>query len=276
MALTSVRRLAPFVVLAAAASVYAGVKTIPLYLRLAAASDARLAALEATPRGGVLTADSFGQVEDNWWFLGDDFRDVRKRQLVTEYFALSGVLFRAVDIEAPLGVSDVRFRPRYKLSPPSCLDEHGGLELGAFRGIDIKATHDAVLAGIAALRQRIVAAGGALDELELEVGFVGAPPAGLPERRVIVGRWRPDRYEGWSARIERAGIGKTRTVRLPKELAGTDAEILLYQVGGETRRLGAARDRLDYVPWKQPAAYWVLACPARDPACFVVAATRLQ
>lgn len=275
-ALGTARRLAPLVLLAASASVYAGVKTIPLYLRLAEASDARLAALEATPRGGVFTADSFGQVEDNWWFLGDDFRDVRKRQLVTEYFALSGVLFRAVDIEAPLGVSDVRFRPRYKLSPPGCLDEQGGLELGAFRGIDLKATHDAVLAGIAALRQRIAAAGGALEELEVEVGFVGARPAGMPERRVIVGRWRPERYEGWAARIERGGIGKTRTVRLPKELAGTDAEVLVYQVGGETRRLGAARDRLEYVPWKQPGAYWVLACPAADPACFVVAAARLQ
>jgi len=272
--LATARRLAPFVLLAVAASVYAGVKTIPLYLRLDEASEARLAALEATPRGGVFTADSFDQVEDSWWFLGDDFRDVKKRQLVTTYFALSGVLFRAVDTEAPLGVSDVRFRPRYKVSPPSCLDEHGGLELGAFRGIDVAATHAAIVAGIAALQGRIAAGGGTLEELELEVGFVGAPPAGMP-RRLIVGRWRPDRYEGWAARIERGGIGKTRSVRLPKELAGTDAEVLLYEVGGETRRLGTARDRLEYVPWKQPAAYWLLACPPKDPACFVIAATRL-
>lgn len=275
-ALVTTRRLAPFVVLAAAASVYAGVKTIPLYLRLDAASEARLAALEATPRGGVFTAESFGQVEDTWWFLGDDFRDVKKRQLVTDYFALGGVLFRAVDIEAPLGVSDVRFRPRYQLAPAGCLDEHGGLELGAFRGIDLKATHDAIGAAIASLRQRIAADGGSLEELELEVGFVGAPPAGLPERRLLVGRWRPDRYDGWAARIDRTGVGKTRTVRLPKELAGADAEVLLYQVGGETRRLGTARDRLDYVPWKQPGAYWALFCPAADKACFVIAAARLQ
>jgi hypothetical protein len=274
-ALVTARRLAPFVLLAVAASVYAGFKTIPLYLRLDEASDARLAALEAAPPGAVFTAESFGQVEDTWWFLGDDFRDIRKRQLITDYFALGGVLFRGVDIEAPLGLSDVRFRPRYKVSPPGCLDEHGGLELGSFRGIDVKATHDAIGTAIIALRQRLAARRGTLEELELEVGFVGAPPAGLPERRLIVGRWRPDRYEGWAARIERGGIGKTRTVKLPKELAGTDAEILLYQVGGETRRLGTARDRLDYVPWKQPAAYWALACPPQDQVCFVIAATRL-
>jgi hypothetical protein len=289
--LVTVRRLAPFVVLAAAASVYAAAKTIPLYLRLQEASDARLAALEATPPGAVFTAESFGQVGDSWWFLGDDFRDVKKRQLVTDYFALGGVLFRAIDIEAPLGVSDVRLRPRYKVSPAGCLDEHGGLELGAFRGIDVKATHDAVRAAIAALQQRIAAKGGTLEELELEVGFVGAPPAGLPPRRLLVGRWRPDRYDGWVARVERTGMGKTRRIRLPKELAGTDAEVLLYQVGGETRRIGTAREPLEYIPWKAPGAYWVLACPAQQdgkdgkdskdskdskaPACFVIAATRL-
>ena len=275
-ALVTARRLVPFVLLAAFASIYAGTRTIPLYLRLHEASEARLAALEAAPRGAVFTAESLGQVADTWWFLGDDFRDLKKRQMITDYFALAGVTFRAVDIEAPLGISDVRFRPRYQVSQPGCLDEHGGLELGAFRGIDIKATHDAVTMAIAALRQRIAARGGTLEELEVEVGFVGAPPAGLPPRRLIVGRWRPEGYVGWSARIERGGIGKTRTVRLPKDLAATDAEVLLYQVGGEARRLGTARDRLDYVPWKQPGAYWVLACPSKEKVCFVIAATRLK
>jgi hypothetical protein len=276
VALGSARRLAPFVLLSVAASIYAGTKTIPLYLHLDEASTARLDALEASPPGAMFTAESLGQVADNWWFLGDDFRDIRKRQLVADYFALGGVLFRAVDIEAPLGVSDVRLRPRAKVSPPGCLDEHGGLEFGAFRGIDVKQTHDAVIAAITALQQRIAARGGTLEELEVEVGFVGAPPAGLPPRRLNVGRWRPDRYVGWSARIERKGVGKTRTVRLPKELAATDAEVLLYQVGGEARRLGTTRDQLDYVPWKQPGAYWALACPATEEVCYVIAATRLQ
>jgi Family of unknown function (DUF6056) len=276
VALTAGRRLVPFVLLAVAASIYAGAQTIPLYLRLHEASEARLAALEAAPRGALITAESLGQVADTWWFLGDDFRDIRKRQLVAEYFDLGGVTFRAVDIEALLGISDVRLRPRYKVTPPGCLDEHGGFEIGGVRGIDVRAVHEAIGTSIASLRQRIASRGGTLEELELEVGYVGAPPAGLPPRRLVVGRWRPDGYVGWSARIERGGVGKTRTVRLPKELAAVDAEVLLYQVGGETRRLGTTRDRLDYVPWKQPGAYWVLACPAGDEVCFVIAATRLK
>ncbi|HWO27055.1 MAG TPA: DUF6056 family protein [Kofleriaceae bacterium] len=275
-ALTTHRRLVPFVLLSVAASIYAGTRTIPQYLRYHEAGLARLAALEAAPRGAVVTADSLGQVADSWWFLGDDFRDIKKRQLVMEYFDLGGVTFRAVDIEAPLGITDVRFRPRYQVTPASCLDEHGGLEIGAFRGIDVRAAHEAIGTAIASLRQRIAARGGTLESLDVEVGYVGAPPAGLPPRRLIVGRWRPSGYVGFSARIERGGVGKTRTVRVPKELAAIDAEVFLYQVGGELRRLGTTRDRLDYEPWKQPAAYWVLACPAQDEVCFVIAATRLQ
>lgn len=287
-ALVTARRLAPFIALAVAASAVAAAKTIPLYLRLGPLSEARLAALETAPRGGVVTVESFGQVADTWWFLGDDFRDVRKRQLVADYFDLGQVLFRAVDVDAPLGISDVRLRPRYRAAPASCLDAHGGLELEAFRGIDVKAMHDAIRAGIDRLRGRMAAGGGALEELELEVGFVGAPPAGLPARRLVVARWRPDRYEGFAARIERAG-GRTRRVRLPKDLAVAGAEVLVYQVGGETRRVGAADGPLSYEPWETAAAYWLLYCPgggadaasstasgkAEPPACFVIAATRL-
>ena len=142
-ALSTPRRLAPFVVLAVAASVYAGVRSLPLYYRLSDASADRLAALAATPRGGVFTAESFEQVDDSWWFLGDDFRDVKKRDLVAAYFDLHGVIFRAVDIDAPLGVSDVTLVPRYQVTPASCLDEHGGLDLGTYRGIDIGSVHKA-------------------------------------------------------------------------------------------------------------------------------------
>lgn len=274
--LVTARRLVPVVLLAIAASIYAGARTIPLYLRLDDASAARLAALEATPPGGVFTAESFGQVEDNWWFLGDDFRDVRKRTLVANYFSLSGVLFRSVDIDALLGVSDVRLRPRYVVSPAGCLDADGGVELGSFRGIDIRATHEAVRTGIAALVSRVATRGGTLEKLELEVGFAGAPPAGLPQRRLVIARWEaPDRYEGYAARIERTGVGRTRSVKLPKELAGTDVEVFVYQVGSETRRLGTGRDRLEYMPWKPQGAYWVLACRPGADACFVIAATRL-
>jgi hypothetical protein len=272
-ALSTTRRLAPFVVLAVAASVYAGVRSLPLYYRLAEASADRLAALAATPRGGVFTAASFEQVDDSWWFLGDDFRDVKKRELVAAYFDLHGVIFRAVDIDAPLGVSDVRLVPRYQVTPASCLDEHGGLELGTYRGIDLGSVHKAMQAAIGRLRERLAPAG-RLDRLELVVDFTGiAPP--LPRPRLLVGRWLPTGFQGYAGAIERKGPSKTRVIKLPPELAGTDFEIYAYQVSGEARRLGTARDAtpLAYVPWRR-GAYWALACHPTE--CFVIAASRVR
>jgi hypothetical protein len=271
-ALSTTRRLAPFVVLAVAASVYAGVRSLPLYYRLHVAGGDRLAALEAAPRGSVVTVESFEQVDDSWWFLGDDFRDVRKRELVAAYFDLRGVIFRAVDVDAPLGVSDVKLVPRYQVTPASCLDEHGGLELGTFRGIDIAAVHQAAEAAIERLRARI-AATGRLDRLDLVVDFIGTPPA-LPRSTLVVARWLPSGFERHAGAIERRGTSKTRAIKLPGELVGTDYEIYAYQVSGEARRLGTARDpALEYVPWKR-GAYWALACHPTE--CFVIAAARVQ
>ena len=271
-ALTSTRRLAPFVGLALCASVYAGVRSLPLYYRLSDASAARLAALAATPPGGVFTAESFEQVDDSWWFLGDDFRDVKKRDLVAAYFGLRGVIFRAVDIDAPLGVSDVRLVPRYQVTPASCLDEHGGLDLGTYRGIDIAAVHQAMQAAIARLRERLGPTG-RLDRLDLVVDFTGAPPP-LPRPTLLVGRWLPDGLVGYAGAIERKGTSKTRAIKLPRALWGTDFEIYAYQVDGEARRLGTAHDAapLEYVPWKR-GAYWALACHPTE--CFVIAAARV-
>ncbi|MGN6106569.1 MAG: DUF6056 family protein [Kofleriaceae bacterium] len=275
--LTTPRRLAPFVALAVAASISAGVRTIPLYLRRHDASVERLASLEATPRGAVFTAASFDQVEDSWWFLGDDFRDIKKRELIKDYFDLGGVIFRAVDIEAPLGVSDVRLVARGALSPDGAgtIDDHGGLQLGSFRGIDLKATHVAVRAALEDLRRRIHAGHARLDQLELSVAFVGSAPE-LPRKRLVVARWTPEGYEGWAGVIRRGGVGKTRSVKLPPELAAQDFEIFIYQVGSEARRLGTTRDRaLEYVPWAR-GAYWALACRPGADECFVIAATRLR
>ena len=212
----SARRLAPFVVLAVLASSYAAYRTIPLYTRVSEQSDDRLAALDATPPGAVFTADSYVQVADSWWFLGDDFRDARKREMVATYFDLDGVIFRAVDLDAPLGITDVRLVPRYDLDPPSCLDEHGGLELGTFKGVDVGSIHKAMRAAIDELRARLPA-GATLKRLDLAVAFAGkAPP--LPRPNVIVGRWRPDGFDGWVAQIVRKTSARTRTVVPPKDL----------------------------------------------------------
>ena len=269
-ALITRRRLAPFVALAVAASVYAGVRSLPLYLRLDEQSAARLAALAAAPRGSVFTAESFEQTEDSWWFLGDDFRDVKKRELIARYFGLRGVIFRAVDLDAPLGVSDVRLVPRYQVTPASCLDERGGLELTGYRGLDVASIHQAAAAAIERLRERI-APGGRLDRLDLVVDFAGAPPP-LPRPTILVGRWTPAGYEGHTGAIERRTGSRVRAIKLPAELAGTELEVYAYHVSGEARRLGTARDRaLEYVPWKR-GAYWALAC--RPTECFVIAAAR--
>jgi hypothetical protein len=270
-ALPTPRRLAPLIALAVVASAFAAARSLPLYLRLSEQSRDRLAALAAAPRGSVFTADSFEQVDDTWWFLGDDFRDIKKRELVASYFGLGGVIFRAVDLEAPLAVSDVRLVPRYQVTPATCLDEHGGLELGNFRGIDLASVHAAAQAAIARARERIAAVG-RLDRLDLVVDFVGSPPP-LPRPTLLVGRWTPAGYEGHTAVIQRRGASTVREVVLPRELVGTDAEIYAYEVSGEARRLGTARDReLTYVPWRH-GGYWALACYPTE--CFVIAAARV-
>jgi hypothetical protein len=269
--LTTPRRLAPFVALAVAASAYAAVHSIPLYLRLAKASSERLAGLAATPRGGVFTAEALDQVEASWWFIGDDLRDVMQRRLVASYFDLRGVVFRALDADAPLGVSDVRLVPRYQVAPAGCLDDYGGFSLDSYRGLDLGTIEAAMQAAIERLRERIGAAG-RLDRLDLVVDFTGAAPR-LPRPTLLVGRWLPTGLEAYAGTIERKGRSTTRAVRLPEALRGTDFEIYSYLVGGEARRLGTARDAaLEYVPWKR-GAYWALACHPDE--CFVVAAGRV-
>jgi hypothetical protein len=263
--LVTTRRLVGFVVFAVIASGYAAARTIPLFIRLDEQSDERLAALEATRPGTVFTADSYDQVDDSWWFLGDDFRDIKKRELIATYFNLKGVIFRAVDLEAPLGVSDVRLVPRYDLQPPSCLDEHGGLELGSFRAFDVQSIEKAMVSAVDVLRDRI-GSSGTLSRLDLVVQFNGDKPK-LPRDTLLVGRWRPDHFEGWVATIQRSGHSKTRQVVLPKDIpAGFDYYI--YPVGGDAVKLGP---ELEYEPTRR-GAYWVLAC--RPAECFVISAAR--
>jgi hypothetical protein len=269
------RRIAPFVVLAVAASIYAGVRTVPLFMRLGQESADRLALLGSAPHGAMVTVESLDQVDDSWWFLGDDLRKPKQRDMVARYFDLEGLVFRAVDPDAPLGVSDVRLVPRYSITPASCLDEHGGFELTGFRGLDVGTIQRAMLDEVARTRTRLGSAG-RLDRLDLAVELVGAPPA-LPRKTLLIGRWRPDRFEGWAGSIERRGVGRARSVILPPALRGSDLEIFIYHLGGPlggvARRLGTARDAaLEYVPWSR-GGYWALACNADE--CFVIAATRM-
>jgi hypothetical protein len=270
--LTTPRRLAPFVALAVIASVYAAARTVPLYDRLYVAGQERVAALASAPPDTIATVEAFEQIEPSWWYLGDDFKDPHKQERVTDYFHLRGVVLRATDPDVPLGLSDVQLVPRYRITPASCLDQQGGLDLGAVRGLDLARVHAAALRAIERLRDRLAAASapGRLDELDVVVDFLGAPPA-RPRKTLLVGRWTPARFEAPTALIERRGVSRTRTVQIVDGVAA-DAEIFIYQVGGQARRLGTPRDHLEYVPWGH-GTYWALAC--RTDECFVIAATRV-
>jgi uncharacterized protein DUF6056 len=269
------RRLVAFAVLAVLASGYAAVRTVPLFLRLAEQSADRMHLLEAAPSGAMVTVESFDQVEDTWWFLGDDLRRPDQRKKVAEYLGLGGLVFRAVDLDAPLGVTDVRLVARATVTPASCLDEHGGFEITGFRGLDVKSIQHAMLEGIARTRSRLGAAG-RLDRLDLAVELVGAPPA-LPRKTLLIGRWRPDRFDAWAGEIARRGVTRTRSIVLPAALRGSDLEIYVYHLGGPAggvaRRLGTARDTsLEFLPWSR-GGYWALACDPDE--CFVIAAIRV-
>ncbi|CAN5322206.1 hypothetical protein BH11MYX1_BH11MYX1_50700 [soil metagenome] len=136
--LTEAGEIAPFVALAILASGYAAAHTMPLYGRLAHESAARLEVLEHAKAGDVVTLEAFDQLEDDWWFLGDDARAPNKRELLKTYFGLNAVILRAQDPTAPLGVSDVRLVPSER-----------GLELDAFRGLDLPSIHKAFEQAIA-------------------------------------------------------------------------------------------------------------------------------
>ena len=271
----SPRRLVPFAVLAVFASGYAAVRTVPLFLRLAEQSAERIALLTGAPAGAMVTVESFDQVDDGWWFLGDDLRRPDQRKKVAEYLGLGGLVFRAVDLDAPLGVTDVRLVAHATVTPASCLDEHGGFEITGFRGLDVASIQHAMLDGIARTRTRLGAAG-RLDRLDLAVELVGAPPA-LPRKTLLIGRWHPDRFDAFAGEIARRGVTRTRSIVLPAALRGTDLEIYVYHLGGPAggvaHRLGTARDAtLEFLPWSR-GGYWALACNPDE--CFVIAATRV-
>jgi len=235
------------------------------------AKQGALAALAASKPGSVFTAVAFSQVEESWWFLGDDFRDVKKRELVTKYFGLRDVVVRAIDLDAPLIVSDVRIVPRYGTTPAGCVDV-GGFDLGQFRGWDVASMQKAGISAIERVRSRL-GDKGTIDRADLVVDFLGDPPP-LPRPTLLLGRWTPTGCEGWAGAIEKRGVTTTRSIVIPPTLRELDLEILIYVVGGEARSLGTSRaGELSYKPWDH-GTYWALAC--RETECFVIAAARLQ
>lgn len=264
---------APFVVVAVLASAYAAGRTIPLYHRLAAASSTRLAELAATEPGSAYTARGWEQIQRSWWFLGDDFRDVKKRELITRYFGLRAVLFRGADQDAPLWVTDLLLAPRVRFSPARCLEDEPSVGFGRVTGRDVPA----VQASFREAATELLHAGvGTPEEIELAVKFAGRPPP-LPEGRLLAGRWRDGRFQELRARIDRAGRSRQRTVVAAPALAQSGPwQIYVALVGEPPRLLGelpqapAKGPALAFEPW-QSGVYWVLACGRGE--CWIVAAT---
>ncbi len=260
--LVSPRRLAPLVALAIAASGYAVIRTVPLYTRVSAAGTARMAALAKAPPGSAFTAEAFEQVEPSWWFLGDDFRDVKKRELVAEYFGLSRVVFRAYDRDALLGISDVRLVTRCEPAGAGCIEVDDWFEPGAYRGNDLGALHARLLRGIDRLRG--TASG--LSTVEVTVEFGGERPQ-LPRPRLLLARWRPSAPQIYTGTIVRPGRSTVREIVVPRDLPA-HYELYIYEVGGTVTRIGQRQ----YTPTKNGVA-WALACDAAE--CFVIGVAKV-
>lgn len=265
--LNSARTIAPFIVLAVLSSIYAAARTVPLYTRLDRESDHRIAGLVATPRDGVYTAESWEQVPGSWWFLGDDFRDQKKRELVSRYFDIKRVVFRGLNQFAALGVSDVRLYTNYEFDREICIDEQASIMIDPYIGRDVPAIHHAFLDAVAEVSESNV---GRLLSMDLLATFQGeAPP--MPRDKLYVARWSRDAFEGYIAKVSRIGRTTEREILPEAKLSQLSGELYLVAIGDSPRKLGPIKSEKPYryVPWRT-GTYWVLACDTA--ACWVVTA----
>ena len=261
------KALLPFVVFAALISIFAFLRTVPMYTRLKRDSDERLAGLAAAPLGGNYTTAGWEQLPEQWWFLGDDFRDQKKQELVARYFGLHRVLFRGGDQWKMLGVTDVKLTMHYEFETPMCMDEQDQLDLKPYVGKDIGALHHAFLDSIA---EAELVTGNKLRWIDLRATFLGTQPP-MPAPTVFVAKWNRGELEGYTARLKRKGRSREREIALDDKLKRSPFDIYLVIIGDPPKRLGGSMDgkRLTYVPSKT-GQYWALAC--RKDECFVILA----
>ncbi|MBX3162389.1 MAG: hypothetical protein KF773_40870 [Deltaproteobacteria bacterium] len=263
------RSLAPLVAFAAVVSVYAAWRTLPLYKQVAREGEARMAALAATAPGDIFVADAWAQVDETWWYIGDDFRDAKKRELVAKYYGLAGVYFRGYQQNAMLGMSGIRVVPRVWLAGAPCAIEDDAFDTTGTKGFEIAAIHELVRTSVAQLQKR--RPNERIERYEVAVEFLGASPP-VPRPRILLARWTPRSFEGYTASLVRPGGATTREVRLSPELAKRPFEITVLQPGSEWRALGGTDGApLRYKPWRT-GVYWVLACDAAE--CWVLAAAK--
>lgn len=256
-----------FIGVALLASIYAGLRTIPMYTRMSAASDTRLAELQAIPPGGKYTAKAWEQIAENWWALGDDMRDQKKQELVANYFGLQRVLFRGSDQWRTLGVTDVKLTMHYELDKPACLDEFDQLDLQPYVGRDIEALHHSFLDRITEIE---LVTGVQVRTIDLRAVFLGEQPP-MPSRTVYVAKWDDGKLEGYTARLRRKGRAKQREIVLSDALKKEPWHIYMVLVGEPPKKLGVSTDNtmLTYTPWRS-GPYWALAC--KPDRCFILLA----
>ena len=266
------RLLAALLVVGVITSGYAAYQTVPLFGQLHRESAERLRRLQAQPRGAVVTVESFSQVPMSWWFLGDDFRDRNKRDLVAKYFDLGRVILRGSDAEATLGVTDVRLRFRARTEPATCLGELPGAALPELKGRDVATLQHAFADTVTRLRAAATAQQGQLRRLDLEVEFEGQQPP-MVQPHLYVASWRDGELLAYAATVLRVGATRARQVTLPPKLRQEAWDIYAFAVGHGAAKLGTSRqaEPLRHTPerFKQ---YWILAC--RPGECFVLSARR--
>ncbi|HEY1549433.1 MAG TPA: DUF6056 family protein [Kofleriaceae bacterium] len=262
------RSFAPFVAVAVIASGYAIARTVPSYTRTARASHERLAQLENTQPGSVVTIDAWDQIQESWWTLGDDARDQTKRDMIATYFGLDRVLFRGGDLWKALGVTDVKLTMHYELDQPQCIDEADQLDLQPFIGRDVAAIQHAFLDGIAEIERTLHTK---VKTMDLTATFLGERPP-MPRDKLYLARWANNVLEGYTASIKRSGRTSVRQVVLSPSLDNSDWEIYAVAIGDPPRDLGSSTSGkpLTYEPWRN-GTYWLLAC--KPDYCFVVFAT---
>jgi hypothetical protein len=258
-------RLAPVIALAVAASTYAACRTIPLFDKVSQQSAARMSALEASTPGSAFVSDAWDQVGESWWFIGDDFRSVEKREMVARYFGLARVSLRGYDPKAPLGALGARVVPRYWAGPTAIQD--AAFDLRALKGVAITDMHRMTRESIERLRGRIAPV--ALERFELAVEFDGQRPP-LPRRSLVISRWTAGGFEGYAAKLAWRGGGEIG-LELPADLIGKPFDIYLARVGDGVRKLGTTDNKLLRYALGRGGVVWAFACDATT--CLVIAAS---
>jgi hypothetical protein len=247
--------------LAVESSIYATVRTVPLYMRVKRESDARLTQLANAKLRDAIIVDSFTQVDESWWFIGDDFRWQKKREMVAEYKGLAQIGFRDSNSQVPLGISGVLIAGIALDAANKPIDVP--IDLDGLQPFDVPGIQRSIDRAIA----HAVVEPPAKKYFE---AYVHVPDGRLPRDRILLAKWRGSEVESYDAIIDRTGVSTERVVKLGKKLATQSFEIYAVQIGSDTKRLDGS---LRFKPWRT-GIYWILACDAAE--CWVVAVNRLH